>query len=82
MLKLTMQCSRCGNTLEREVTDAATTVSSIMNADGFKYMYIDSVNRLVCSNCYEEFMTFQENLEREVANRYCDFFKKECKPKD
>ena len=50
-----------------------------MGENGFKYMYIGETNRLVCSDCHSEFVTFQEDLEREVADRYCDFFKKECK---
>ena len=77
MLKLTMQCSRCGEVVEREVKDAAATVSNLMGEHGFKYIFIGETNRLVCRNCRHEFVAFQEELEEEVAKLYCNFFKKE-----
>lgn len=78
MLKLSMQCSRCGKVSEREIDQIDKFVSRFMHKEGYRYLYIGGVNRLVCPTCQEEFIGFQNKLEKEMTDKYCLFFENKC----
>lgn len=84
MLKLSMQCSRCGKVSEREIDQIDKFVSRFMYKEGYRYLYVAEVNRLLCPACQEEFIEFQDKLEKEMVDKYCLFLenKYELKEKD
>lgn len=82
MLKLTMQCARCGKVSEREVHQIDKSVSRFMYKEGYRYLYVGGVNRLVCPACQEEFLEFQNKLEKEMEDKWCSFFESECELKE
>ena len=84
MLKLSMQCSRCGKVSEREIDRIDRFVSRFMLKEGYRYLYVSGVNRLLCQPCRKKFIEFQNKLEKEITDKYCLFLenKYELKEKD
>lgn len=82
MLKVSMSCSRCGKVVERETDDVEQTIKHYIQEEEFTYIFVGGVNRLTCEECRSEYVDFQNNLEKELEDKYCDFFDAECKEKD
>jgi len=81
MVKLTLQCSRCGEEFVQDVTGDALN-DDVIRKFGFTYMVVKGKTLLICHPCEKEFRELKEKLEVYVHKAECEFFDTCGKDKD
>lgn len=74
MITLTIQCSRCGKKISKDMTNR-TLNNELIRKFGFNYTHNGRTNVILCNGCEKLYSELKGRLEESARIEMCDFFK-------